>query len=667
AKDREGRFTLVNQAVAEAYGTTVESLLGKSDADFNSNAEEVAHFRRDDLEVMDTLQEKLVPLEPITDASGKLRWLQTIKRPILGLDGKATLVLGVATDVTQRKLAEDSLNRRSEEILRHQRALHELTLTSSPDGDTALRRIAEVAAVTLQVARVSLWLHEEDRSGIVCQCLHQNGVTTNGEGLKLRARDYPRYFSALEGQRTIAARDASTDPRTREFAADYLAPRGISSLLDVCIRLHGLPAGVVRHEQVGPAREWSLEEQHFAASIADLAALALGNSTRQQLEDQLRQSHKMEAIGALAGGVAHDFNNLLTAILGYCDLLFLKFLPDDPRRANVEEIRKAGERASTLTRQLLAFSRKQVLDPKVLDLNAVVSGMDGMLRRMIGEDVDLRTIKGEALWRVKADPSQLEMVLMNLVANGRDAMPGGGKLTIETMNVEVDEAYIRRRPYAVQGRYVLLAVSDSGSGMDPETVSHIFEPFFTTKEKGKGTGLGLSTVYGTVKQSKGHIQVYSERGIGTTFKVYIPAAQGELAQRASKKDSSSHARGSETLLIIEDERQVRELAREVLAGHGYKVLEASTGGEAIGICKAHPDPIQMVVTDVVMPGLSGRETYEQLVRLRPGLKVLYMSGYTQGAIVHRGVLEPGTAFVQKPFSVPNLLERVRSVLDDSRG
>jgi PAS domain S-box-containing protein len=662
AKDREGRFTLVNQAVAEAYGTSVESLLGKSDADFNANAEEVANFRRDDLEVMDAGKEKLVPLEPITDSTGKLRWLQTIKRPILGPDGKATLVLGVATDVTQRKLAEDSLKRRSEEILKHQKALHELTLTTSPDRDTALRRIAEVAAVTLQVARVSVWLHEEGRTAIICQCLHARGVAADGEGSRLLFREYPGYLSALEGERTIAAKDASGDPRTREFASAYFAPRGISSVLDVCIRLHGVPAGVVRHEQVGPAREWSLEEQHFAASIADLAALALGNAARQQLEDQLRQSHKMEAIGALAGGVAHDFNNVLTAILGYCDLLGIKFLPGDPRRANVEEIRKAGERASSLTRQLLAFSRKQVLDPKVLDLNGVVSGMDGMLRRMIGEDVDLRTLKGEGLWRVKADPSQLEMVLMNLVANGRDAMPDGGKLTVETMNVEIDEAYVRRRPYAILGRYVLLAVSDSGCGMDPETVSHIFEPFFTTKEKGKGTGLGLSTVYGTVKQSKGHIQVYSERGHGTTFKVYIPAAEGEVTSK-SREDSSSRARGSETLMIVEDERQVRELAREILAGHGYKVLEASSGTEAIGLCEKHPDPIQMVVTDVVMPGLSGRETYEQLARLRPGLKVLYMSGYTQGAIVHRGVLEPGTAFVQKPFSVPIFLERVRAVLD----
>src|SRR4030095_15523822 len=234
-------------------------------------------------------------------------------------------------------------------------------------------------------------------------------VASDGEGSRLLSREYPRYFSALDGERTIAARDASSDPRTREFASASFAPRGISSVLDVCIRLHGVPAGVVRHEQVGLAREWSLEEQHFAASIADLAALGLGNAARQQLEDQLRQSHKMEAIGALAGGVAHDFNNVLTAILGYCDLLGIKFLPGDPRRANVEEIRKAGERASSLPRQLLSFSRKQVLDPKVLDLNGVVSGMDGMLRRMIGEDVDLKTLKGEGLWRGKADPRQLEM------------------------------------------------------------------------------------------------------------------------------------------------------------------------------------------------------------------------------------------------------------------
>jgi len=667
ARDREGRFTLVNQAVAEAYGTTVESLLGKTDADFNSNPEEVANFRRDDLEVMDTLREKFVPLEPITDASGKIRWLQILKRPILGPDRRAHQVLGVATDITQRKIAEESLQRRTEQILDHQHALHELTLSSPPDLDSALGRIAEVASRTLMTARASVWLYNEDQSAIVCQCLYQNGLASEGKGATLQAKDYPRYFSALETHRTIAAHDACTDPRTSEFLEKYLRPLGISSMLDVCVRVHGRVAGVVCHEQVGPAREWSLEEQHFAASIADLAALALGNAARQELEDQLRQSHKMEAIGVLAGGIAHDFNNLLTAILGYCDLLRHQLLPTDPRRGNVEEIRKAGERAAALTRQLLAFSRKQVLDPKILDLNAVVQVMDGMLRRLIGEDVDLKIVLGEDLWRLRADPGQLEMALMNLAANARDAMPHGGKLTIETMNVELDASYTRRRPYAPPGRYVLLAVSDMGEGMDPETVSRVFEPFFTTKDKGKGTGLGLSTVYGIVKQSSGHIHVYSESGVGTTFKVYLPAAEGAIAMRAASRESKvTLANTGETLLLIEDEQQVRELALEILLGHGYRVLEASSGTEAVGMAEKHPEPIQMVVTDVVMPGMNGREAYERLSRLRPDLKVLYMSGYTESAIVHRGVLEPGTAFLQKPFTIPSFLERIREVLDASR-
>jgi PAS domain S-box-containing protein len=667
AKDRDGRFTLVNQAVAEAYGTTVESLLGKTDSDFNPKADEVEHFRRDDQEVMDTHREKIIPLESITDAGGKIRWLQTIKRPILGPDGQAQQVLGVATDVTQRKQAEDSLKRRTEQVLAHQQALHELTLTSLPDLDSALARLAQVASKTLNVARVAIYLVTEDRTALKCHALHQNGDSSGGKGALLPAKQYTAYFAALEEQRIIATADACADPRTRELAEEHLRPQGISSLIHVCIRLHGKVAGVVCHEHAGAPREWSLEEQHFAASIADLAALALGNAARQELEDQLRQSQKIEAVGVLAGGIAHDFNNLLTAILGYCDLLRPRLPISDPGRAHLEEIRKAGDRAAALTRQLLAFSRKQVLNPKVLDLYSVVSGMEGMLRRLISEEVDLKCAQGRSLWHVRADPGQMEMVLMNLVANARDAMPAGGKLTIETMNMELDETYNRRRPYAPPGRYVLLAVSDSGAGMDSETQARVFEPFFTTKEKGRGTGLGLSTVYGVVKQSNGHIQVYSERGIGTTIKVYLPAVEGpvEALPRGPSERAARVIRG-ETLLLIEDEPLVRELAHEILSGQGYRVLDASSGPEAIRICESHPEPIQLVVTDVIMPGINGREVYERMAQLRPGLKVLYMSGYTQSAIVHRGVLEPGTAFVQKPFTIPAFLERVREVLDTSR-
>jgi len=667
AKDREGRFTLANQAVAEAYGTTVQSLLGKSDSDFNPKAEEVDHFRRDDLEVLDKHQEKFIPLESITDSSGKLRWLQTIKRPIIGPDGKAHQILGVATDITLRKLAEDSLQRRTEQILAHQQALHELTLTSLPDLDSSLARIAEVACRTLKVARVAIHLISEDRTALRCQVVHQTGASCGAKGVMLQARQFPAYFAALEEQRVIAAMDAGADPRTRELVEEHLRPQGITSLLHVGIRHHGRVAGVVCHEHVGPAREWALEEQHFAANIADLAALALGNAARQELEDQLRQSQKIEAVGVLAGGIAHDFNNLLTAILGYCELLRPRLPLSDPGRGYLEEIRKAGDRAAVLTRQLLAFSRKQVLDPKVLDLNSVVAGMEGMLRRLISEEVDLKSVQSEQLWHVRADPGQMEMVLMNLVANARDAMPGGGQLTIETMNLELDETYTRRRPYAPAGRYVLLVVSDSGAGMDPETVSRVFEPFFTTKEKGRGTGLGLSTVYGVVKQSNGHIQIYSERGIGTTIKVYLPAAEGpvDALPRGPAESTDRIVRG-ETLLLIEDEPLVRELAYEILIGQGYQVLGAGSGAEALRICESHAEPIQLVVTDVIMPGMNGREVYERMAQLRPGLKVLYMSGYTQSAILHRGVLEPGTAFVQKPFTIPGFLERVRETLDLSR-
>ena len=667
AKDREGRFTLANQAVAEAYGTTVEGLIGKTDADFNPNPEEVAHFRRDDLQVMESRQEKLIPLESITDAGGRLRWLQTIKRPMIDPDGKVNQILGVATDVTQRKQAEDILKGRTEQIVAHRQALHELALTTLPDLDASLARIVEVAARTLKASRVSIWLGMEDPSTLRCVVMHEGGIPSRGGGQALLAKRYPAYFSALEEQRIIAAVDAGADPRTRELAAEHFRQSGVTSILHACIRLHGRVAGVMCHEHCGEPREWTLEEQHFAASIADLAALALGNSARQELEGQLRQSQKIEAIGVLAGGIAHDFNNLLTAILGYCDLLRARIPVTDPGRGHLDEIRKAGDRAAGLTRQLLAFSRKQVLDPKVLDLNGVVSGMEEMLRRLISEDVDLKSAPGEGLWRVKADAGQIEMVLMNLVANARDAMPDGGKLTVETMNVTLDETYCRRRPYARPGRYVLLAVSDSGTGMDAETVSRVFEPFFTTKEKGRGTGLGLSTVYGVVKQSNGLVQVYSERGRGTTIKVYLPAAEGPLYQAGDAREAEEGgSRHDETLLLIEDEPLVRELAHEILAGQGYRVLNATSGPEAIRICESHPDRIHLVVTDVIMPGMNGREVFQRLSTLRPGLRVLYMSGYTQSAIVHRGVLEPGTAFIQKPFTIPGLLDRIRETLDGSK-
>jgi len=485
AKDRQGRFTLVNRAVAEAYGTTVEGLLGKNDADFNPDPEEVEAFRRDDLEVMDSGREKIVPAEVVTDAAGKRRWLYTVKRPLLGPDGVAQQILGVSTDITDRK----------------------------------------------------------------------------------------------------------------------------------------------------------------------------------QAEDQLRQSQKIEAIGQLAGGVAHDFNNLVGVIIGYGDLLAKDLGPQHPGMRRLEQIRKAADRAAALTRQLLAFSRKQVLQPKVLDLNAVVTDFETMLRRLIPEHIQLVTALQEGLGRVKADPSQIEQVIVNLAVNARDAMPQGGRLILETADVDFDDSYLPTHPGARPGPQVMLAVSDTGHGIDRQTQARIFEPFFTTKEPGKGTGLGLSTVYGIVKQSGGYIMVYSEPGRGSVFKVYLPRVEEEVEAPGREGPAAPRPTASETVLLAEDEGALRAIIREILEDGGYTVLEGATPDEALSVAHAHEGPIQLLLTDVVMPRMSGRELARQVAALRPDLKVLYMSGYTDEAVTHDGVLEPGAEFVQKPFTADALLRKVRRVLD----
>ena len=394
--------------------------------------------------------------------------------------------------------------------------------------------------------------------------------------------------------------------------------------------------------------------------------LAHDVTEKKKLEAQLLQSQKMEAIGQLAGGVAHDFNNLLGVITGYTDLLFKDLGAQHPGTRRAEQIRKAADRAAGLTRQLLAFSRKQVLEPKVLDLNAVVLDVEKMLQRLIGEDIQLVTILSEALGRVKADPGQIEQVIVNLSVNARDAMPGGGKLIIETANVELDEYYAATRTEVVPGPYALLAVSDTGHGMDAETIAHIFEPFYTTKEEGKGTGLGLSTVFGIVKQTCGHIGVYSELGKGTTFRVYLPrvdvAEDGERITSLAPPPEARRPRG-ETVLLVEDADVLRMMIREMLESVGYKVLVGGSPEEALTVGEAHSGPIHLVLTDVVMPQMSGPQLAERLKAKWPGVKVLYMSGYTDEAIVHHGVLEGGAPFLQKPFTTEGLLRKVGELLD----
>jgi len=485
-KDWDGRFVLVNQAVAEIYGTTVEALVGKTDADFNPDKEEVAHFLRNDREVMSSGRPKLIAEEPVTNpAARQTRWFQTIKVPLRLPDDDFPKLLGVATEITERK----------------------------------------------------------------------------------------------------------------------------------------------------------------------------------RLEEQLLQSQKMEAVGQLAGGVAHDFNNILTAIVGYTDLLAEDLSANTRHREDLEEIRKAARRAAALTRQLLAFSRKQVLEPRVVDLNAIVQNMDKMLRSLISENIELKAQFAPNLAAARADPNQLEQVIMNLAINARDAMPDGGTLTIETGNAKLDEDYAAKHISVVPGEYVMLAVSDTGCGMDQDTQARIFEPFFTTKPAGRGTGLGLSTVYGIVKQSGGNIWLYSEPGKGTTFKVYLPAVDAAVEEPGKPLAPAARKSAGETILVVEDDDQLRRLTHRALAGQGYTVLEADRGTTAMDIARRHKGRIDLLLTDVVMPDTNGRKLADALRTDRPGLRVLFMSGYPDGAIVHHGILDHGVAYLAKPFTTEAVTRKVREVLD----
>ena len=425
-------------------------------------------------------------------------------------------------------------------------------------------------------------------------------------------------------------------------------------------------AARVRHKN----GSWRYLEGVFTNLLDDPSVAAIVNNyrdvtDRRILEEQVVLSKKMEAIGRLAGGVAHDFNNILTAIGGYTDLLLADLPPDDHRRHDVEEIYQAAQRAAGLTQQLLAFSRRQVLQPKVIDLNALVPEIEKMLRRLIGEDILFTTVLHPHLGNVRADPGQIEQVIVNLAVNARDAMPDGGRLTIETRNVELDAEYAVDHPTVKPGPYVMLAVTDSGVGMDEETKSRIFEPFFTTKVRGKGTGLGLATVYGIVQQTGGHIWPYSEPGRGTTMRVYLPRVDAPADVIDHPSDPAPETlRGSETILVVEDEAPVRAVTRQLLERNGYTVLEAPDGAAALALVDgaAGSRDIDLLLTDVIMPGMSGRELADKLKARRPNVRVLFMSGYTDDAVVRHGMLEPGLAYLEKPFRPPVLLKKVRGVL-----
>jgi len=524
------------------------------------------------------------------------------------------LVYAVARDITGRKLREQTVV----DSARHSERLYRDVFDHSPIGICQTTPDGRFLTANAALIQMLGYGSEEDL------CAHSVSDLYAGPG------DREPVVRALEGTGRLTG--VEVEWRRKDGARIWVQ----------------LDATVVRDSGGGTS--------HYQAFVRDV-------TQRRTLEEQFFQAQKMEAVGRLAGGVAHDFNNLLTAIMGNADLMLEQLEEGSPLAADLLDIKQAGERAAGLTRQLLALSRKQIMQPTVLDLNEVVAELDKMFRRLIGEDIDLLTAPSPHAGLVKVDRGQIEQVLLNLVINARDAMPKGGKITIATQMAELGEDYAAEHAEVKPGRFVVLSVSDTGHGMDAATQGRIFEPFFTTKEKGKGTGLGLSTVYGIVKQSEGHLWVYSEPGRGATFKVYLPVVEAAPGVPPEPRAAAGTTGGSETILVVEDEDGIRRLARRALERTGFTVLEARNATEALEMCESHPDKIHLALTDVVMPGIGGGELGERLRPKRPDCRVLYMSGYTDDAIMHHGVLEPGTPFLEKPFTPESLVRKVREVLD----
>ena len=669
--DLEGNYTSVNKASEHITGYTREEAL-KMNQTHTVAPEYLETIRQMIARKLAGEDETVYDLE-IFAKDGR-RIAVEVNTRLIYQDGAPAGVQGIARDVTERRRAEEMLraadHRAVEEYARLLDRLASLALTFGTARDllTIYRGLRDFSLSLTPSFGLVLCSYDEAREVREGIYFYLNGIELDipfMEPLPVRSGPasrviktgtaivYNDYLNELNHMVPvhIGVEEDSDTPQSALIAPMTIMGRTIGTIE---VQSHQLAA-------------YTHEHATAMQMAANLAANAIENvrllNLEREKEEQLRQSQKMEAVGQLAGGIAHDFNNLLTAITGYSQLTLMGLHSQDPLRSNIEEIKKAGDRAATLTRQLLAFSRKQVLQPKVLDLNAVVSEIEKMLQRLIGEHIELRTVLRPDLGSVRGDPGQIEQVIMNLAVNARDAMEKGGKLTIETQNVYVDAAYVSQHIAVIPGSYVMLAVSDTGIGMDEQTQKRIFDPFFTTKELGKGTGLGLSTVYGIVKQSGGNIWVYSELGQGTTFKIYLPRVDEEAQEFKSSLEPHEALEGRESILLAEDEEIVRHLVRDLLKSSGYQVLEAANGGAALLLCESHPGPIHLMITDVVMPEMSGRELKDRLTGLRPEMKVLFMSGYTDDTIVRHGILESEIDFLQKPFTPNALALKVREILD----
>jgi len=611
-KDLAGRYLMINPAGATALGRPAEEVLGKDD--FQLLPSEIARpIVGADREVAAVGGPHTY--EEVGPADGATRTYLTTRAPYRDESGKVMGVIGIAHDITDR-----AARRQAEEALRESGEFNRQVIASAREG-------------------IIVW--DRDLRYLVWN-------------------PFMEELTALAASRVLGRHPSEVFPELWEQGTDVLLARALAgervSIPDTAFSLPGGGRKGWFAGGYGPLRDGK-------GAIAGVIGVIVDMTERKRLEEQLLQAQKMEAVGRLAGGVAHDFNNLLSVIIGHTTLARKKLAAEDPLHRHSDQIMRAAERAGSLTRQLLAFSRKQVLQPKILDLGAVVTDMCRMLPRLIGEDIEVVTGSEPGLGRVRVDPGQIEQVIMNLIVNARDAMPRGGRLNVETTNVVLDEIAVAGRPEVAPGRYVQLAVSDTGEGMTPEVQARVFEPFFTTKELGKGTGLGLSTVFGIVKQSDGHIEIASAPGQGSSFRIYLPQVGEDPEAPAEGAAAASPVRGSETILLVEDEDALRELAREGLTLSGYNVIEASRGMAALEIARTHASPIHLMVTDVVMPGMNGRQLAEQVMPLRPSMKVLYISGHADEVLQHHGALDPGLEFIGKPFTPDALAAKVRAVLD----